>query len=58
MNQLQMFKDSIYITTQNQSAKIYENCISIPSSAGITMIQLNKVVSTIKLFYQTAPNVL
>lgn len=57
MNQLQMFKDSIYITTQNQSAKIYENCISIPSSASITMNQLTKVVSIIKLFYQTATNV-
>ena len=57
MNQLQMFKDSIYITTHNQSAKIYENCISIPSSASITMNQLTKVVSIIKLFYQTAPNV-
>ena len=57
MNQLQMFKDSIYITTHNQSAKIYENCISIPSSASITINQLTKVVSIIKLFYQTAPNV-
>ena len=56
MNQLQMFKDSIYITTQNQSAKIYENCISIPSSAGITSRELLIVVSTIKTFYQTVPS--
>jgi shikimate 5-dehydrogenase len=56
MNQLQMFKDSIYITTQNQSAKIYENCISIPSSASITSRELLIVVSTIKTFYQTVPS--
>ena len=53
MNQLQMFKDSIYISTQNQSAKIYEDCISIPSSAGITSNELLIVVQTIKNFYQT-----
>ena len=53
MNQLQMFKDSIYISTQNQSAMIYENCISIPSSAGITMNELLTVVNTIKKFYQS-----
>ena len=53
MNQLQMFKDSIYISTHDQSAKIYEDCISIPSSASITMNELLIVVKTIKNFYQT-----
>ena len=53
MNQLEMFKDSIYISTDDQSAKIYENCISIPSSASITMNQLSIVVKTIKNFYKT-----
>ena len=53
MNQLQMFKDSIYISTHNHSGKIYENSISIPSSAGITSNELLIVVKTIKNFYQT-----
>ena len=53
MNQLEMFKDSIYISTQNHSAKIYEDCISIPSSAGITSYELLIVAQTIKNFYQT-----
>ena len=53
MNQLPMFRDSIYVTTHDQSAKIYEDCISIPSSAGITSKELLIVVNTIKNFYQT-----
>ena len=53
MNQLEMFKNSIYISTQNQSAKIYENCISIPSSTSISSNELLIVVKTIKNFYQT-----
>ena len=53
MNQLTMFKDSTYISTHDHSAKIYENCISIPSSASITKDQLSVVVKTVKNFYQT-----
>ena len=36
-----------------QTYIIYENCISIPSSASITMNQLSIVVKTIKNFYKT-----
>ncbi|SEA68998.1 LegC family aminotransferase [Bizionia paragorgiae] len=51
MNQLAMFKDDIYINKNDVSASVYENSISIPSSAGITKEQLETVVRTIKEFY-------
>lgn len=52
MNQLQMFKDCTYVQTHNHSAQIYESCISIPSSAGITQEELQTVVAAIREFYQ------
>ena len=52
MNQLEMFKDDIYITENDVSAKVYANSISIPSSAGITQEQLETVVKVIKEFYR------
>jgi perosamine synthetase len=30
MNQLEMFKDDLYVTDNDQSSRIYETCISIP----------------------------
>lgn len=51
MNQLNMFKNDIYVTKNNESNSIYETCISIPSSAGITEEQMKEVVKQIKLFY-------
>ena len=52
MNQLIMFDKEIYVQKENHSAKIYETCISIPSSAGITQDQMIEVVNKIKEFYQ------
>lgn len=51
MNQLDMFKEDIYITEKDVSASVYQNSISIPSSAGITQEQLETVVKVIKEFY-------
>ncbi|TYC08814.1 LegC family aminotransferase [Bizionia gelidisalsuginis] len=51
MNQLEMFTDAIYMTRHDVSAAVYERSISIPSSAGITVEQLETVVRTIKDFY-------
>lgn len=51
MNQLEMFKDDIYINTSDVSASVYADSISIPSSAGITKVQLETVVRSIKDFY-------
>ena len=52
MNQQEMFKDDIYVSENDNSSCIYETCISIPSSAGITQEQMNEVVKKIKEFYQ------
>lgn len=52
MNQLEMFKDDIYVSESDNSASIYETCISIPSSAGITKEQMNEVVKKVKEFYK------
>ena len=52
MNQLIMFEKEIYVQKENHSAKIYETCISIPSSAGINQDQMIEVVNKIKEFYQ------
>jgi dTDP-4-amino-4,6-dideoxygalactose transaminase len=51
MNQLDMFKDKLYIQNNDQSAEIYNSCISIPSSAGITLEEQNQVIAAIKEFY-------
>lgn len=51
MNQLEMFKEDIYVSENDYSSEIYETCISIPSSAGITQEEMEKVVETIKNFY-------
>lgn len=53
MNQLEMFKEDIYVTREDHSSAIYESCISIPSSAGITRAELEEVVSKIKQFFNT-----
>ena len=52
MNQLEMFKDEIYVSVNDNSDSIYETCISIPSSAGITQAQMNEVVKKVKEFYK------
>lgn len=51
MNQLQMFADCTYVQTHNHSAQIYESCISIPSSAGITREEQDQVIAAIQEFY-------
>jgi perosamine synthetase len=51
MNQLPMFKDDIYVSKSNQSEVIYSQCISIPSSAGISQNEMQYVVAKIKEFY-------
>jgi aminotransferase in exopolysaccharide biosynthesis len=52
MNQLDMFEKEIYVQNEDHSSKIYETCLSIPSSAGITQEQLEEVVSKIKEFFK------
>jgi aminotransferase in exopolysaccharide biosynthesis len=52
MNQLEMFKNEIYVSDENHSDKVYNTAISIPSSAGITTTEIETVVKTIKEFYK------
>jgi dTDP-4-amino-4,6-dideoxygalactose transaminase len=52
MNQLDMFKDKLYIQNNDQSAEIYNTCISIPSSAGITKEEQDQVIAAIQEFYK------
>lgn len=51
MNRLRMFKNDIYVSRRDSAYAIYQSCISIPSSAGITHEQLEEVVGQIKLFF-------
>ncbi len=53
MNQLPMFQDAPYITIDDNSSLVFDTCISIPSSSGITDDDLATVVKTIKAFYNT-----
>jgi aminotransferase in exopolysaccharide biosynthesis len=53
MNQLDMFKEDIFVSNGNQSEHVYENSISIPSSSGITQAEMETVVKTIKTFFSS-----
>lgn len=53
MNQLEMFKNDIYVSNNDASDDVYQTSISIPSSAGITASEMETVVQTIKAFYAT-----
>jgi perosamine synthetase len=51
MNRLEMFKSDIYVSEHDHSWSVYESSISIPSSAGITLAQMETVVREIKNFF-------
>ena len=51
MNKLPMYKNCNYITKIDNSKKIHDSCLSIPCSTGITDENLEKVVKTIKEFF-------
>ncbi len=48
MNQLPMFKNEIYVQTDDISNRLYSSCLSIPCSTQITDDELRLVVETIK----------
>jgi perosamine synthetase len=50
MNQLRMFKHCLYVTNKDNSRYIYETCISIPSSTGLTDQEVATVIQTIQSF--------
>ena len=52
MNELPMYLDSTYISKQNYSKDIHQNCISIPSSVGLSTEDMITVANTIKSCFQ------
>ena len=53
MNKLPMYKDLIYINENDISNKIFKECISIPSSSNLTILDQQKVIAEIKKFYKS-----
>ena len=51
MNQLPMYRDNLYINYSDVSARIHGTALSIPCSTNILESELEKVVSTIKMYF-------
>lgn len=52
MNMLPMYKNKVYINENDISGKIFNECISIPSSSGLSKNDQNKVIQEIKNFFK------
>ncbi|MFN3848516.1 MAG: LegC family aminotransferase [Spirosomataceae bacterium] len=52
MNQLPACSTDLYISKDNYSEKIYQNCVSLPCSTNITDEELTQVVALVQGFYQ------
>ena len=52
MNQLPMYKNNLYINHSDVSARVHGFALSIPCSTNILESDLEKVVSTIKMFFE------
>ena len=50
MNQLPMYKDSLYVNEYDNSRNIHDNCMTIPCSTNISDRELETVVTLIKNF--------
>ena len=53
MNELPMYKDSPYISRENISGKIFQECITIPCSSGLSSADQKTVIDEIKKFFRT-----
>lgn len=51
MNQLPMYKNNLYVTHNDVSARVHGSALSIPCSTNILKSELEKVVATIKMFF-------
>jgi perosamine synthetase len=51
MNKLPMYKDCVYVQRADHSDRIYNTCLSIPSSTNITDEELAIVVREIRAVY-------
>jgi perosamine synthetase len=50
MHQLKMFKDCTFVSENQISKQVYQNCISIPSSTNLTDAQVEEVVKVVRGF--------
>ncbi len=51
MNQLPMFASSLYVQEQDRSRQIYDSGLSLPSSVGITLDEVNCVCDAVRDFF-------
>ncbi|MCL4141133.1 UNVERIFIED_CONTAM: hypothetical protein GTU68_040890 [Idotea baltica] len=51
MNQLAMYESMTYLSDINVSDDLYQHCLSLPSSSGMTEAQLDHVRTTLTRFY-------
>jgi perosamine synthetase len=51
MNQLSMFKNELYISSNDVSGKTYNHCVSLPCSTNITNEEVNTVIKAVLNFY-------
>ena len=51
MNQLPMYKNNLYVNHSNVSARVHGSALSIPCSTSMAKSDLEKVVATIKTFF-------
>ncbi len=52
MNKLPMYKNLSYVTKSDIANRIFNECISIPSSSNLSLLDQEKVISEIKNFYK------
>lgn len=52
MNQLPMYRDNLYVSVNDVSCHVHKTAISIPCSTNITERELDKVVTTIRSFFE------
>lgn len=52
MNQLEMFNKEIYFSVNDIAGSIYNTCVSIPCSTGITNQEVESVINSILDFYK------
>jgi perosamine synthetase len=52
MNRLPANQQDMYIEKQDYSNQVYQNCVSLPCSTGISDSEIERVIELIKIFYQ------
>ncbi|MCB9236155.1 MAG: aminotransferase class I/II-fold pyridoxal phosphate-dependent enzyme [Bacteroidia bacterium] len=53
LNRQPMYRDCLYLQNQDNSLRIYENSLSLPSSTGISESELSRVAETVRKYFQS-----